>query len=266
MRVFDPARGVDDYLSDTRQLSPFVPPLCIREPLTGVIRPRNFALLLFGREPQARVAGSFVLFSIYPGVDRSEPHAERHEVAGSLLVQINRLIELLNVQSYTAFDKTDESTPNALKYPRRALHEAMINALVHRDYESVDPIRITVFADRIEIVSPGGLVAGVTLDELRAGSRHSPTRILSTSASSSCTPRFIACLPTPTPSSGSFARTKTSSIRSPRSHWFTSVTPCWPFQLRLRSTGTSHRCCCSELRMGDSRSVRRERSRSACSR
>jgi hypothetical protein len=110
-----------------------------------------------------------VLFSIYPGVDRSEPHAERHEIAGPLLVQINRLIELLNVQSYTAFDKADESTPNALKYPRRALHEAMVNALVHRDYESVDPTRITVFADRIEIVSPGGLVTGVQLDELRTG-------------------------------------------------------------------------------------------------
>lgn len=169
MGVFDPARGVDDYLSDTKQLSPFVPPLCVREPLTGTIRPRNFTLLLFGREPQKYVAGSFVLFSIYPGVDRSEPHAERHEIAGPLLVQINRLIELLNVQSYTAFDKTNESAPNALKYPRRALHEAMVNALVHRDYESVDPIRITVFADRIEIVSPGGLVTGVRLDELREG-------------------------------------------------------------------------------------------------
>jgi ATP-dependent DNA helicase RecG len=169
MRVFDPARGVDDYLSDTRQLSPFVPPLCIREPLTGVVRPRNFTLLLFGREPQRYVAGSFVLFSIYPGVDRSEPHAERHEIAGSLVVQINRLIELLNVQSYTAFDKTDESMPNALKYPRRALHEAMVNALVHRDYESVDPTRITVFADRIEIVSPGTLMTGIELDDLRAG-------------------------------------------------------------------------------------------------
>jgi ATP-dependent DNA helicase RecG len=169
MGVFDPARGVDDYLSDTKQLSPFVPPLCVRESLTGAVRPRNFTLLLFGREPQKHIAGSFVLFSIYPGVDRSEPHAERHEIAGPLLVQISRLIELLNVQSYTVFDKTDESTPNALKYPRRALHEAMVNALVHRDYESVDPTRITVFTDRIEIVSPGGLATGVQLDELRAG-------------------------------------------------------------------------------------------------
>ena len=169
MGVFDPGRGVDDYLSETNQLSPFVPPFCAREPLTHSLRPRHFTMLLFGREPQHHIPGAFAIFSIYPGPDRSEPHAERHEIAGPLLAQIARLTELLNVQSYTAFDKTDEATPNAVKYPRRALHEAMVNALVHRDYEVVDPTRITVFSDRIEIVSPGGLVAGVHLEQMRTG-------------------------------------------------------------------------------------------------
>jgi ATP-dependent DNA helicase RecG len=169
MGVFDPARGVDDYLSDTRALSPFVPPMCAREPLTNILRPRNFVVLLFGREPQRHVPGAYARFSIYPGLDRSAPHAELHELAGSVLSQIRRLEELLNVQAYTAFDKTDPTIPNAVKYPRRALQEAMVNAVAHRDYELVHPCRITVFSDRIELLSPGALVPGVSAEQLARG-------------------------------------------------------------------------------------------------
>lgn len=169
MNVFDPLRGIDDYLSDTRSLSPFVPPLCGRDPLAGVLRPRNFAVLLFGRQTQAHVPGAYSLVSIYPGQDRSEPHAERHELDGSLIEQARRTIDILGIQSFIAFDKTDESAPNAVKYPRLALTEAIVNALAHRDYEMHDPTRTTVFSDRIEILSPGALPVGVKLETLQAG-------------------------------------------------------------------------------------------------
>jgi ATP-dependent DNA helicase RecG len=162
-------RSVESYLSESVQLSPFVPPLCTREPLTGVLRPRNFAMLLFGRDVQRFVPGAFSLFSIYPGTDRSAPHAERHEIAGTLIEQARRLNELLDVQSYIAFDKTDLASPNAMKYPKRALYEAMGNALAHRDYELPDPTRLTVFSDRIEVYSPGSLPLGVDPSAFREG-------------------------------------------------------------------------------------------------
>lgn len=169
MGVFHPDRGLEEYLSEAKSLSPFVPPLCYREPLTGILRPRNFAMLLFGRNLQSHVPGAYSLFSIYPGVDRSEPHAERYELPNTLVEQERRLGELLDVQSYVAFDKTNRIAPNAVKYPPKALHEAMINALAHRDYESLQPARITVFSDRIEVLSPGPLPTGVTLEDLRLG-------------------------------------------------------------------------------------------------
>lgn len=169
MNVFDPQRGIDDYLSDTRTLSPFVPPLCGRDQLTGALRPRNFAMLLFGRHTQAHVRGAYSLVSIYPGQDRSELHAERHELDGTLIEQARKTIDILGIQSFTAYDKTDESAPNALKYPRLALTEAMVNALAHRDYEMDDPTRTTIFSDRIEILSPGALPTGVKLETLQAG-------------------------------------------------------------------------------------------------
>jgi predicted HTH transcriptional regulator len=169
MKYFDANFGLDDFLKEDRALSPLVPSLCAREALTGILRPRNFAILLFGREPQNFIAGSYSIFSIYPGEDRSEVNAERHELTGNLIAQSGRLIELLNVQAYTKFDKSDIIAPNALKYPRRALNEAIVNALVHRDYELVDPNRVTVFSNRIEILSFGSLPDGIQPSEFQEG-------------------------------------------------------------------------------------------------
>ena len=167
MGVYTPDRGVEPYLADGIQISPFVPPLCIAEPLSGVLRPRNFAILLFGRSPQRFISGAYAIFSAYPGRDRTDPVARRFEIAGTLLEQARRLRELLDAEAVTLFDKTNLEEPNAEKYPHRALQEAMVNALAHRDYELVDPARFTSYQDRIEIVSPGSLPIGVTLEDLR---------------------------------------------------------------------------------------------------
>nr|AGC72567.1 ATP-dependent DNA helicase [uncultured bacterium A1Q1_fos_1870] len=169
MGVFTLDRGVEPYLAEGVQLSPFVPSLCVAEPLSGVLRPRNYAILLFGREPQRFIPGAFSIYSAYPGQDRTDPVARRFEIAGTLLDQARRLQELLDAEAVTLFDKTNRRAPNAEKYPRRALQEAMINALAHRDYELVDPGRFTSYRDRIEVVSPGPLPVGVTLEALRVG-------------------------------------------------------------------------------------------------
>ena len=167
--VFSADRGIEPYLSPDTPINPFVPALSVREPLTGMTRPRNFAVLLFGRDVQRFIPGAVSLFSIYPGTDRSDVHAERHEIAGNLIEQARRLTELLDIQSYAVFDKSDSTSPNVVKYPRRALYEALGNALAHRDYELSEPTRITVFSDRIEVLSPGPLPLGVDPQAFRTG-------------------------------------------------------------------------------------------------
>lgn len=154
MGVFKPERGIEPYLEDGMQITPFVPSFCVAEPLTGILRPRNYALLLFGRELQKFVPGAFSIYSAYPGQDRTGPLAWRHEIAGTLLDQARRLQDLLDA------DGTE-------KYPRRALQEAMVNVLAHRDYELFDPARFTSYQDRIEFISPGKLPSGMTIEDLR---------------------------------------------------------------------------------------------------
>ncbi|MDD1428281.1 putative DNA binding domain-containing protein [Dolichospermum sp. ST_sed9] len=170
MGLLFPEKSLEDYFSDREQIAELVSPLFVRTNLDGILRPRNFTLLMFGKKSSitSKFPEAYTILSIYKGTDRSEPTAERYTLTGTIVEQAKRSIELLNTQAYTAFDKRS-SKPNQVKYPMRALQEAVINAIVHRDYEIPEPIRITVFADRIEIKSPGTLHWGVDQDKFLQG-------------------------------------------------------------------------------------------------
>lgn len=170
MGLLRPEKSLEDYFSDKDQIAELVAPLFVKNSLDGVLRPRNFTVLLFGKKASitANYPEAYTVVSIYKGTDRSESTAERHTFTGSIIEQAKKAVELLNRQAYTIFDKTNKK-PNQVKYPLRALQEAVINAIVHRDYEIPEPIRITVFSDRIEIKSPGSLHWGVDKEKFLAG-------------------------------------------------------------------------------------------------
>jgi predicted HTH transcriptional regulator len=158
MGLLSQDKALEDYFSNESQIAEFVPPLFGLVSLDNTLRPRNFTLLMFGKKSSISrcFPDAYTILSIYKGKDRSESTAERHLLTGTLVEQAKKSIELLNAEAYVAFDKLSEK-PNQVKYPIRALQEAVINAIVHRDYEVADPIRITVFSDRVEIRSSGAL-------------------------------------------------------------------------------------------------------------
>lgn len=168
MRLWSSGKALEDYISDTEKLSDFTPPLAGKIGLEATLRLKNFALLMFGKKPLDFFYGAYAIFSTYKGRDRSDPTGERQLITGTVVQQARRLIDLLNAESYTAFDKNTD-TPNQEKYPSKALKEAVVNALVHRDYESDQPVRVTVFVDRIEIYSPGRLPIQVDREKFKAG-------------------------------------------------------------------------------------------------
>lgn len=167
MGLWDSNKQLEDYISDTDRLAAFIPPLAGLNNQYSEPQPRNFTILMFS-DPIKFFPGAYSIFSAYKGHDRSEPTSEKHEILGPAVRQAERIIELLNVQSYTAIDK-DDSAPNALKYPPKAIREAVVNALAHRSYESDQPVRVTVFSDRIEINSPGGLPRPIIEADFKKG-------------------------------------------------------------------------------------------------
>jgi predicted HTH transcriptional regulator len=158
MNLLIPERPLEIYFSDKEQITAFIPPLFAKTRIDGIWRPKNFALLLFGKTTSITrwYTDAFIIVSVYNGTDRYEPTIERYELIGSIVTQAKQAIALLNKQVCATIDKNN-SKPNTVKYPIRALHEAVLNAIVHRDYAIPEPIRITIFTDRIEIRSPGCL-------------------------------------------------------------------------------------------------------------
>ncbi len=158
MGLWDSNKGIEAYFSDREQIAQFIPPLFETVKLEGILKPKNFSVLIFGKKGSISrlFPHAFINISFYNGMDRSEPTAERHRLVGTLIEQARKAISILESEAYESFDKLRDK-PNQVKYPHRAIQEAVINAIVHRDYQVPEPIRITVFSDRIEIVSPGPL-------------------------------------------------------------------------------------------------------------
>ena len=168
--ILQQEKSLENYLSDREQIAEFIPPLCARKSLDNKLNLRNFSLLMFGKNKSISLNFPYIyiLFSIYNGTDRSGPTGERFTLTGSIIEQAKKMLGLLDTVSYMKFDKSGPK-PNKEKYPKRALQEAVINAIVHRDYEINEPIRITAFSDRIEIRSPGTLHWGVDREKFIAG-------------------------------------------------------------------------------------------------
>lgn len=170
MGLLSSEKPLENYFSDKEQIAEFVPPLFKRIGLDKTLRPCNFTLLMFGKKQSISrlFPEAYTVVSIYKGKDRSESRAARHLLTGTLIEQTKRAIDLLSAEAYLMYDKLDDK-PNQVKYPIYAIREAVVNALVHRDYELPEPNRFTVFSDRIEIHSPGALHWAVSKEKFMSG-------------------------------------------------------------------------------------------------
>ena len=170
MELLQPNKQLEDYISDKEQIAEFIPPLFAKKSLDGGLCLRNFALLMFGKKKSITLnfSDTYLILSVYYGNDRSEPSGKQYVLTGSIIEQAKKSLDLLETQTYISFDKTSNK-PNKEIFPKRALQEAVVNAIVHRDYQIEEPVRITIFSDRIEIRSPGTLHWGVDREEFKKG-------------------------------------------------------------------------------------------------
>ncbi|NCU25567.1 AAA family ATPase [Candidatus Nomurabacteria bacterium] len=106
--------------------------------------------------------------AVYEGTGKTMFKA-RKEFFGSILKQMDESYEYVNLSN------NQNSTFEGLKridhpdYPPEAIREALINAVIHRDYDYSGSIIINVYEDRIEFVSIGGLVKGITVIDIMNG-------------------------------------------------------------------------------------------------
>ena len=91
---------------------------------------------------------------------------DRRDFHGDVYSQIDEVVawilSKINVEYIIKHVRREERP----ELPEEAIREAVVNALAHRDYRSTANVQVYVFKDRIEIVSPGGLPAGMTEADL----------------------------------------------------------------------------------------------------
>lgn len=134
--------------------------------------PTTTGILLFGRKPQMFFPQSGIVFVKFSGTeprgdDGGIGYGRRDELSGNLARIIERAWNIIFEEMRVGATVNGLERAELLEYPRFAVREALVNAVAHRDYRIRGRrIEVRMYADRLEIISPGGLPGYMTLDNL----------------------------------------------------------------------------------------------------
>lgn len=150
-------------------------------------------MLLFGRTPNRFLPQAGIDAAAFPGNSKDYGARERSALRGPLTPLLNDADEIVEaglVEQALAFVQRNTAVAGHLEeggarreevsaYAREAVREAVVNALVHRDYllSSTD-IELTIYDDRMEIVSPGRLPNGITPARMLTGCRAARNQLI----------------------------------------------------------------------------------------
>ena len=177
---------IEDYLAQLRRARPqatylnqpikeVLKYLRITREVDGIVRPTLAGLLLFGKYPQTVEPQMVITFLQYYGTTEAEktPRGERfldnRKFEGPIPEMIERAVNhvLASIRKSSLIEGLYRR--DIPEYPEEAVREAVVNAVAHRDYSHFvrgSYIQIRLFADRLEVQSPGGLYGNVTVETL----------------------------------------------------------------------------------------------------
>jgi ATP-dependent DNA helicase RecG len=139
--------------------------------------------LLFAKNPSFRLPVFIVKAVAYPGagIDK-ENYIDSQDITGKIadVFQKGMSFALGNIR-HTQQDHGINS-PGVPEIPKIVFEELIANALIHRDYFVSAPIRMFVFSDRVEIISPGCLPNNLTIENIKSGNSNIRNPILASYA------------------------------------------------------------------------------------
>ena len=106
--------------------------------------------------------------AVFQGKDQTI-FKDRREFTGSLLQQMNEVYDFIDFRNQTHATIKKLLRIDVRDYPEIAVREALLNLLVHRDYSFSASALISIYADRLEFVSIGGLMPGIDLEDIMVG-------------------------------------------------------------------------------------------------
>ena len=139
-----------------------------KEDANGVLRATVGGVLLGSRDPREWLPNAFIQAVCYRG-DRPDGNQQLDamDIAGPLDQQIRDAVRFVARNRRVAARK-EPARRDVPQYSERAVFEALVNAVVHRDYAVAgSKIRLFMFGDRLELHSPGGLGNSMTVEDMR---------------------------------------------------------------------------------------------------
>ena len=158
----------------------------------GRSAPSVGGLLLFGEAPQRFLPQAGISAFAFPGTEKDYAVIERGTLRGPLVGLFDREGKLLEpglVEETLYFVRRNTRTAAFIDaggrrierpdYPWEAVREAVVNALVHRDYTiSGTDIEVSIYEDRLEVISPGRLPNTITVERMRTGCRATRNELI----------------------------------------------------------------------------------------
>ncbi len=128
--------------------------------------PTHAGILFFGNYPQRFFQNAQLRVVRFKGISVTHPVINRLDCSGTLWEMVDaaeefirKNIRLLSFRTSKSFQRDDK-----FEYPLKALREAIINALIHRNYQKHSDVRVFIFDTRVEVINPGTFPEGVSPD------------------------------------------------------------------------------------------------------
>ena len=171
VRTFMRAQGLDTEQAPQPTREDVLRNGGVIDELGGELHPTLYGLMVFGRDPQAypHTLSLFVQCAAYAGGDQATEVLSAGEGKGRLEDQVHRAVgwfrSLGRAEVYRGLHREDVPL-----LPESALREALVNAVIHRDYAITgSQVVLEVFDDRVVVTSPGALPSHMTVDQACKG-------------------------------------------------------------------------------------------------
>lgn len=132
-------------------------------------QPTHAALLLFGKNPQRFVTSAEIKCLHFHGTEVQKPIPSYQSYKGTVFDQVDQAVDFVmgKINRAVGTRATGPAAPVKYELPKEVITEAIVNAVVHRDYTSNAGVQVELFADRLEVSNPGELPPGLTPEKLR---------------------------------------------------------------------------------------------------
>ena len=140
--------------------------------------------LLFAKSPEFALPAFIVKAVAYVGIAiEGEEYQDSRDIKGKMADVFQQTLSFVLANTRAVQGEQGFNSPGQSEIPRIVWEELIANALIHRDYFISAPVRIFVFDDRVEIISPGHLPNNLTVANIKAGNSNIRNPIIASFAS-----------------------------------------------------------------------------------